>query len=178
MSDVRFKNEIAQLGRLRELLAKDRQLTLRLDLTPTSLTWREFKIGISGLSALAIDGGGWSHAKKFQVRVQVPADYPHGAPPFFKFEQPVPFHPHIWSGGNICWGTQQRPQPNLMLVDWVRALIDYLQFGQDANVQINRHSPANSAALAWYESHQTRLSEYVPRIDMERLRAWIERARI
>lgn len=177
MSEVRFNTEIAQLGRLCQLLASDRRLTLRLELKRQGLTWRKFFLGIHGLSALAVSGEGWTHASNFWVDVTVPPTYPD-QPPIFQFQKPtIPFHPHIWVTGAICWGSANRARRDLMLIDWVRDLIDYLQFGQGASMAINRNSPANSKAVAWHDSNKSRIGQFVPRIDMERLRFFVDQAR-
>jgi ubiquitin-protein ligase len=177
MSDVRFQNEIQQLARLGRLLSQDARLTLRLQLEPRSVRWREFVLKIDGISGLVIAVSGPYPSTSFAVYVRVPSAYPAEIPKF-QFLEPVPFHPHVWPSGAICWGSQQmRPRPDLMLIDWVRSLIDYLQFSQDADIVINRNSPANRAALIWYEANGARLRHYVPRIDMARLRVWLDRAR-
>ncbi len=181
MSDERFENEIKQLNRLKTLLEQDSILPLRFDLERLSLDFRRFKLTIRGIKSLISNpnSGSSNTASTFIITVQVPSGYPWNAIPDIRFQQPIPFHPHVWPDGRICWGTANAPQPDLALADWIRGVVEYLQYNQDQGslLRINPDSPANREATDWWQRNVASLSRYVPPIDIARLRRWIERSR-
>lgn len=182
MSDDSIKREIDHLMRVKRMLDADRQMPLRLDIRQEGLSGRKLNISISGIRGLVADPQQSPSPVRayFQVSLEIPPGYPHTAIPVIKFVNPVPFHPHIYTHGGICWGTSNAPQPSLWLADWVRLLIEYLQYNQDPTVmlKLNSASPANSTALAWWSSHGRDLPRYVPRVDLPRLQTLINRARV
>lgn len=173
----RVNNEIVMLMRLAEIIRLDPELPVALDVThDPDRNMLRLQLDIVGLALLGNDP---KPVPRFTVSVRLPSDYPLSAPEF-KFDHPVPFHPHVWRDGRICWGTAlNRPRPDLMLVDWVRGVFDYLQFSQDpaSLLLIDPSSPANVQALHWYNSNRASLLKYVPPIDMARFRALVEQAR-
>ena len=181
MSDERFKNEITQLTRLKNILQSDVVLPLRFDIQPLGLGYRRFKLTITGITSLVMNPGSSAlrTANTFTVNVEVPLGYPWTAKPEIRFEPPLPFHPHIWPAGSICWGSGNNPNPDLTLADWIRGVVEYLQYNQDqaSLLRMNPSSPANREAMQWWQSQRGSVSRYVPPIDMARLRVWINQTR-
>jgi ubiquitin-protein ligase len=177
MSEERFKNELKQILRLKTLLDGDTVLPLRFEITPESLNLRRFRLTLSGVTSLA--GSSHRTANKFILLVEVPAGYPRTAIPNIRFVDPIPFHPHVYESGKICWGTVSSPQVDLFLVDWLRGVIEYLQYDQDQGslLRIDPTSPANSTAMEWWLANSRRISSFVRPIDLSRLRFWINRSR-
>lgn len=179
MSD-RFTNEITQLTRLKVVLDSDSVLPLRFDIQRLSLDHRRFKLIIRGIQSLIRNpsfSSSSATANSFTLMVTVPLGYPWTQIPDIKFQDPVPFHPHIWQDGRVCWGTSNTPQPDLTLSDWLYNVIEYLQYNQGALLRMNPYSPANRDALEWWQGNKQSISRYVPPIDMARLRLWIDRLR-
>lgn len=175
----RFSNEIAQLARLKVVLDSDTVIPLRFDIQRLSLDHRRFRITIRGIQSLIRNPSSSpssATANSFVIVVDVPSGYPWSQIPKIRFESPIPFHPHIWADGSICWGTQNNPQPDLTLSDWLYQIIEYLQYSNEL-LQINPNSPANTDARNWWQANRNSVSRYVPRIDMARLRSWIDRLR-
>jgi len=179
MSD-RFTNEITQLTRLKAVLDRDSVLPLRFDIQRLTLDHRRFKLTIRGISSLIRNPSFSSSpatANSFTLIVNVPSGYPWHQIPDIRFQEPFPFHPHIWPDGRVCWGTSNTPQPDLTLSDWLYNVIEYLQYNREALLRMNPNSPANQAALEWWKGNKQSISRYVPPIDMARLRLLIDRLR-
>lgn len=179
--DERFKNELSHLSRLKAVLDNDSILTLRLGIERQSLDFRRFRLTIEGTRSLVnnptVDSS--PVASTFAVTVEIPSGYPWTKIPDIRFEQPIPFHPHVYPTGAICWGTGNDPQPDLTLADWVYLLVEYLQYNQDegSHLRMNISDSANGAAGAWLDHNRRNISRYVPTINMPRLRAWVDRSR-
>ncbi len=181
MLEERYRREIQHLLRLKEILEHDTVLPLRIEIRRQSLGFRRFIVTITGIRSVVLPRSGVepSTANRFVVEVSVPSGYPHNAIPHIRFQAPIPYHPHVYRSGEICWGTGNTPQLDLWLADWIRAVIEYLQYNQDPGsaLRINPRSPANGEALRWWRQHQRSLRRYVPPIDMGRLRRWIDATR-
>ncbi len=177
MSD-RFSNEIAQLARLKAVLDRDMVLPLRFDIQRLTLDHRSFRVTIRGIQSLVRNPSLSPSpiANSFAVVVNVPPGYPWTQIPNIKFEDPIPFHPHVYLNGGICWGTRNEPQPDWTLSDWLYQIIEYLQYSNEL-LKINPNSPANTDARNWWQAHRNSVSQYVPPIDMARLRSLIDRSR-
>jgi ubiquitin-protein ligase len=177
MSEQRFRNELKQLLRLKTLLDGDTVLPLRFEITPESLDLRRFRLTLSGITSLA--GSPHRTADKFTLLVEVPTGYPQTKIPNIRFIEPVPFHPHVYLNGIICWGTGNTAQIDLFLVDWFRGIVEYLQYDQDHRslLRIDPGSPANRIALEWWLANSHRISSFVKPIDLRRLRYWIDHSR-
>lgn len=180
-ADFGLEKEIAHLQRLKRILEDDLILPLRFDLqciTPTD--WHRFHIPIRGIRSLIADPIETSDCVRanFTVAVEVPQEYPWAAIPHIKFLPPIPFHPHVYHTGAIAWFVRG-PMPNLWLADWFCGVVDCLQWNQDTEsvMKIDPSSPASSVALKWWQQNGRRLYEYVPPIDMGRLRSWVNRLR-
>lgn len=67
----------------------------------------------------------------------------------------------------------------MMLADWIRGIIEYLAYNEDPGsaLRINPNDPANAEARDWWIQNRESLGRYISRIDMARLRRWIERTR-
>jgi ubiquitin-protein ligase len=181
MIGERYKNEIIQLLRLKKVLDGETKLPLRFDLERLSVDSRKFKLTIRGITSLInIPRSGSTYtASTFILTVEIPSGYPQTAIPDIRFQQPIPFHPHIHSDGRICWGTGNEPQIDLNLLDWFRVVIEYLQYYQDqsSRFKMNSSSPANTTARDWWRNNSSTISRYVPPIDISRLCHWIDQSR-
>lgn len=177
MNNERFRNEFNQLIKLKSLLENDAILPLRFDIERLTLEGKKFKLVISGITCLVNNPE--QTARTFTLTVEVPSGYPNTAIPNIKFQDCIPFHPHIFPGGSICWGTGSVPQPDLILADWIRGVVEYLQYNQDRGsmLKINHDSPANRDARDWWQRNKRNISHYIPPIDMNRLRFWINQSR-
>lgn len=176
MYEERIRVEVAQLLKLKRLLDADRVLPLRFDAERRSLNSRDWALVIRGIESPT---SATSRVAQFNVSLHVAQGYPWTAMPKIAFDGPVPFHPHIFPDGRICWGSGSKAQPDLTLVDWFRGLIEYLQHNQDSGslYQVNPNSPANQEALTWWQRNRRQISKVVPPIDMDRLRFWISQCR-
>jgi ubiquitin-protein ligase len=177
LSEERFQNELKQLWRLKKLLDRDTVLPLRIEITPKSLNKRRFELTIRGVTSLT--GTSQTKANKFNLMIEVPMRYPEEEIPNIRFLDPKPFHPHVWEGGAICWGSGSSPQYDLFLVDWVRSIVEYLQYNQHQGslLRINTISAANKTAMQWWVENARRIPSFVPPIDLNRLRYWINQSR-
>ncbi|MCX5799942.1 MAG: hypothetical protein NTX17_00935 [Candidatus Eisenbacteria bacterium] len=178
--DDRLNNEMVRLRRLKTILDAESDIPLRLRIEGQSLDLRQFKLIIKGIRSLVSnpDSNRNHTADVFVITVRVPSGYPWVAVPDMRFMAPVPFHPQIWPDGTICWGLGY-PQPDLCVVDWVRGVVEYLQYNQDMEslLKINALSPANRAAMQWWTANANRISKYVPPVDLVRLRSLIDQTR-
>lgn len=171
----RFPNDLKHLLTLKELLDGDQVLPVRIHLERQSLDFRRFTLTLSGVEGLAIGTNTFCKVSSFLVWVEVPPGYPKSAPPNICFIEPIPFHPHVWTNGVICWGEELRnPQPNMFLVDWFKELVKYIAYEES---KINSGSPANGQALDWWQQHRRSLGRYVAPLDMPRLRFWVDKAK-
>ncbi|MGH2531798.1 MAG: ubiquitin-conjugating enzyme E2 variant [Thermomicrobiales bacterium] len=179
-ADVRFQREIAQIPRLQKLLEADQVLPLRLAFERQSLDLRRSRVTMRGLRSIVAEPGvlRGGDADVFTITLAVPPEYPWSRIPDIRFIGNIPFHPHVWTHGGICWGTAHTPQPDLMLVDWLVRIVEYLQFNQSSLIGINQTSPANGAAMRWWQRHARDIARYVPPIDLARLRFWADQAKL
>lgn len=178
----RIKNELRHLQRVKSILDIDHIIPLRLDIVERGLTSRQLVVTISGIQSLIKnpDSSTQPTAATFTVLIELSSGYPWTAMPTIQFGSPVPFHPHVFASGNICWGKQYaNPQPSLALADWIRGVVEYLQYNQEPGgfLDINANDPANTEASAWWKKNSRSISRYVLPIDMARLRFWIDQAR-
>jgi ubiquitin-protein ligase len=178
-SDPRIGREIAQIPRLQHLLASDTVLPLRMSFERKSLDSRHSTIRFDGIQSMITDPGRSRRptSSTFLIDLRVPSGYPWSAIPQIQFLDAVPFHPHVFRDGRICWGTADTPQPDLMLVDWIARVVEYLQFNQASLIGINPNSPANSEALAWWRKNGASVARHVPPIDLARLRFWVNQSK-
>ncbi|MEN3335189.1 MAG: Ubiquitin-conjugating enzyme [Blastocatellia bacterium] len=181
MNEERFKTELNQLITIKRILQDDKILPLRFDIERLTLDHRRFKVTIRGITSLIV-GSSSSFpmtANNFPIRIEVPSGYPWHAIPSIRFESPIPFHPHVFTHGGICWGTGNSPNPDLTISDWIRGVVEYLQYNQDqaSMLKINPSSPANREALNWWQQNNGSIRRYIPPIDMARFRVWINRTR-
>lgn len=179
--DERYQNEINHLMKIKTILDQDVNLTLRFEIERLSLDFRRFKVTIRGLQSLINNPNNSTRpvSDNFQIIVEVPSGYPWLAIPNIKFNPPIPFHPHIHKDGRICWGeTYNSPQPDLTIVDWIRGVVEYLQYNQDEGSFLRiGGSPANSAAMDWWIENSKNLECYIPKINLRRFITWIDRTR-
>lgn len=182
MSVDRYKQEYLQLSRLVQLLNADTNVPIRLAIQPEDLSRRKFKLRISGMRSLVAnpDSNSAPARATFNLRVSIPPGYPSRESPDIWFEDPIPFHPHVFLDGRICWGTAWRAQRNLMLADWIRGVIEFLEYYQDpgSSFGINEDSPANPEAMSWWHGHRDSIARYVPPVrSLSRFRLLIDRAK-
>jgi len=179
MGDIRFDNEIKHLLRLKQILDYDKVLPLRFNIQRKSLNFRLFEISINGITSLVENP---EKSTKFQSSTfnttwNIPVGYPWTAIPYIIFSKPIPFHPHVFNSGGICWGSISTAQPDYTLADWFRCVIEYLVLNKNTLIRINSSSPANQEATHWWMRNLKELSSYVSTIDMARLRYWVDRTR-
>lgn len=176
MASVRVANEIKQLQRLKRVLDADTRLPLRFDLSSLTVEFTDFRLTIRGLTSPISSTGS---ADVFKTRWSLPTGYPVAFGPNICFETPIPFHPHVWTSGRICWGSLNGPQREMYLMDWFRSIVEFLQYNQDSTalIKIDSRSPANSDALSWWTQRRARIGGVVPPIDVPRLRFLIEQCR-
>lgn len=179
MADQRLDNEKKHLLRLKVVLDKDAALQVRFEIIPLSLDYRTFRIVINGIKSLIFNPQVTTKysSSSFNTIWRIPSGYPWEAIPNIQFENPIPFHPHVWKDGRICWGTQNKAQPDYVLADWLRCLIEYLAFNQNSLIQMNTGSPANSEANDLWKSNKSIIQRNISVIDMNRLRFWIDHSR-
>jgi hypothetical protein len=177
MIEKGFRNELKHVLRLKTLLEGDTVLPLRIEITPESLDLRRFRLTLSGVPSLT--GTPPRTVDRFTLSVEVPSGYPQHDIPIIHFVDPIPFHPHVFPHGEICWGTESSPQVDLFLVDWLRGVVEYLQYDRDQGslLRINPESPANKIAMEWWLSNHHLISSLVKPIDLGRLRTWINHSR-
>jgi len=179
VADNRFENEIKHLNRLKNTLEKDKILTIRFELIRLSLDFRSFRIKISGVNSLIRKPNLSTNylSNNFSTIWRIPSGYPWSAIPDIQFEQPIPFHPHVFLSGKICWGTLSISQPDMSLSDWLRSVIEYLTYNQNSLVGINIYSPANGDATKWWQFNNNNIPKFIKQIDMNRFRFWIDHTR-
>lgn len=179
--DERFNTEIRHLLKIKSILDADSILPLRFEVERKSLDFSRFELTIKGIQSLIGNPSLGSSAigDTFLVAAEIASGYPWSAVPGLRFRSPIPFHPHIWPDGRLCWGSGGTPQPDLALADWIRGIIEYLQYNQEEGSmwKIDANSPANPGAMEWWKRNRGNLSRYIRPIDMARLRAWIDRSR-
>jgi ubiquitin-protein ligase len=176
-NEARFKNELESLLLFKRVLDGDNVLPVRLEIERMSLDYRRFKVVINGIKSLTAneDGTRAGTGTAFNILVEVPPGYPFTAIPNIRFQDPIPFHPHVFDHGGICWGTANYPQPDLSLADWIRQVLEYLTYNKDSLIKMNPNSPANRAALDWWQLNKLMISSYVTSIDMSRVRLLVNR---
>ncbi|MHB8807211.1 MAG: hypothetical protein ACYC59_06485 [Anaerolineaceae bacterium] len=181
MENSRFRNELEQLFRLKNLLDEDRVLPIRFDVNRKSLDFHWFEIVIHGLDSPIINNIKPKVIKDFFIDFTIPPGYPWDSLPHLIFIKNIPFHPNIYTSGNICWGDLgYSSQPDLHLVDWFGLSIDLLQFTQEKEgfIVLNSGSPANVSASTWWNGNKFRINQLITKIDIVRLRFWIDKSRV
>lgn len=83
-------------------------------------------------------------AARVRARIQLPARYPFH-PPLVFLDPPV-YHPNVYPSGQVCLGNKWLPTEGLDLL--VKRLAQIITF--DPAV-LNTRSPANPAAVHWYQ---------------------------
>jgi ubiquitin-protein ligase len=176
-NEARFKNELENLLLFKRVLDGDNVLPVRLEIERMSLDYRRFKVVINGIKSLTAnkDGTRAGTGTAFKILVEVPPEYPFTAIPNIQFQDTIPFHPHVYTDGRICWGTVNSPQPDLSLADWIRQVLEYLTYNKDSIIKMNPNSPANRTALDWWQSNKLMISSSVTSIDMSRVRLLVNR---
>lgn len=179
MNDIRLENELKHLTRLKNILDKDTILPIRFEIQKKSLDFRTFSITITGIKSLIKNPKLTSNysAQRFNTTWNIPIGYPWTRYPNIIFVSPIPYHPHIYTSGAICWGSLSGPQPDYALADWFRFIIEFLVINENSLMKINTNSPANHDATKWWKSNNYLLYKYITRLDMPRLRFWIDRTR-
>jgi len=179
MGDIRFDNEIKHLIRLKQIIDNDNILPLRFNIQRKSLNFRLFEISINGITSLveSPEISANFHSSNFNTTWNIPVGYPWTAIPNIIFNKPIPFHPHVFRSGGICWGSLSTAQPDYTLADWLRCVIEYLVQNKNTLIRINTSSPANHEATLWWSRNISNLNRYVSTIDLARFRYWIDRTR-
>jgi len=84
-----------------------------------------------------------------KVKISLVSRYPF-VEPAATITTPI-YHPNVYSGGKICFGTKWLPTESLDL--FVKRIIKILTF--DPTI-LNESSPANRSALEWYRTARSR----------------------
>lgn len=90
-----------------------------------------------------------------KVKIALVSRYPF-VEPVATITTPI-YHPNVFSGGKICFGTKWLPTENLDLL--VKRIIKIITF--DPTI-LNESSPANGNALTWYKMAKSRNPSYFP----------------
>ena len=181
MEKTRFRNELQQLITLKELLDDDKVLPISFEVNRKSLDFQCFEIVIHGLSCLIINMPKKKEVRNFYIDINIPPGYPWEALPHIYFTKNIPFHPNVYTSGSICWGKLgTSPQPDLHLVDWFGLLIDFLQYTHDREglIVLDEDSAANRSASSWWNANRIRIDQFITKIDLARLRFWIDKSRV
>jgi ubiquitin-protein ligase len=175
--DLRLANERDHLLAFQRVLAKDSVLKTRYEILGANMRFTSFQIRITGLDSLKISSNRFAPSSTFNTQWTIPSNYPEEAIPVVRFMDPIPFNPHVFESGAICWGQGNKPNPNIFLADWLLWTFVLLSYYQEGTLVINTQSPANGNAMKWYIDNRSRISRFVPKLDYKRLRFWLERTR-
>jgi ubiquitin-protein ligase len=160
---------IRRLESFRRLLANDIITPVRISMNYLDLAKREFILTITGVKSPIITPTGYSYGDTFRIKITVPDGFPE-AIPVIKFERVIPFHPHVFRSGDICWGTYNVGQvSNPSLIVWVVNLLYYLEYNQHPAYQMNVLSPANVMARDAYQQQRDIIVRGISPTHMERV---------
>jgi len=169
INQARYELAIRRLESFQRLLAHDIKTPVRISMNYLTLDKRQFILTITGITSPVILDNGYTYGNTFRVRVEVPDGFPE-AIPNIKFEQAIPFHPHVFRSGNICWGTYNvGSASNPSLIVWVVNLLYYLEYNQHPAYQMNMNSPANVTARDFYMQHRTTIVRGITQANMKRV---------
>ena len=166
------QEELRQLMVFRDLIAADPQVRFTIKLTKDALDYSRLLVTFNGLATLTVNGSGFQkHAGPVSARFTIPPGHAATTRVSIGFTGPVPFHPHVYTNGSICWGNVASSESgSWTLVLWTIALLEILQLNQQSFIGINPQSPANPDANRWRNSHQNQIGREVPPIDLARVR--------
>jgi hypothetical protein len=168
------KEELRQLLAFRDKINEDRLLGLRLEISqpPGVIDFSQLVVKFVGLTTLVVSGGSYTKTRDpISLSMTIPSGHASQTKVKTAFLRPVPFHPHVYTSGEICWGNvSNADSSSWTLVMWIMAAIEYLQLNQDSFIGINPHSPANPIANGWWRSNRGSISREVPQIDLAKLR--------
>lgn len=154
LTQAHYELMIRRLESFRRLLANDIITKVRISTYYLNLAKREFILTITGVKSPIITPTGYTWGDTFRVKITVPDGFPEIIP-VIKFEHVIPFHPHVFRSGDICWGTYNDGQvSNPSLIVWVVNLLYYLEWNQHPAYQMNMQSPANVTARDAYKQQR------------------------
>jgi ubiquitin-protein ligase len=175
----RIRNEANQLLRLKRILDSDTKLSVRMDIERSGLTFSSFLLrirGVEGLIAAPGTGSGWK-TSTFKVDVTLPSGYPDHKGPGLTIHPPVPFHPHVWPGGSFCLGDLDGPHPDMTLVDWFYAMVEFFNWSE--GLIEARDIGANRDAKLWWDAHKGQAARrYLAPVDFARLRFFVDTLKV
>jgi ubiquitin-protein ligase len=169
LNQAHYALMIRRLETFKRLLSFDIVTPVRISMAYKTVDKRQFVVTISGVNSPIVVDSGYDYGKTFQVHFDVPAEFPT-AIPVIKFAQPIPFHPHVYRSGDICWGTYNVGNPsNPSLIVWVVNLLYYLEYNQHPAYQMNLLSPANVVARNTYQQQQSTILRRISEMHMHRV---------
>lgn len=163
---------IRRLEAFQSYLSHDIITKIRISMAYQSVDKRRFMLTISGVKSPVIANSEYTYADEFQAQFDIPDAFPT-AIPVIKFQHPIPFHPHVFRSGSICWGTYNvgnATKPSLIV--WVVNLLYYLEYNQHPAYRMNLDSPANMTARNLYMQNPASITQNIPRFKMFRVVRW------
>lgn len=177
--DQSRKEELRQLLTFRDLISADKRVPFTIEIEKEALDYSRLLVRFVGLKTLVVDGPGHrTHTGPITALVTIPPGHAALNRVSISFRDPVPFHPHVFTSGSICWGSvAQSDAGSWTLVLWTLALLEYLMMNQKSFIGINPSSPANRNALNWWSSNKNRLASEITQVDLNYVRQLSQKAR-
>lgn len=174
------QEELKQLVIFKDLANSQANIGFKLDLkkAPGNLDYSDLLVTVSGLKVLVVSGSGYrATTEGIPARFVIPPGHPNSSRVSVSFTNPVPFHPHVYTNGSICWGSVATSDAgSWTLTLWTIAVLEYLQMNQRTFIGVNTNSPANSSANAWYQQNRRKLDRTLPSLDFSRIRKLADQA--
>ena len=166
------QEELRQLLGFRDLIGADPKIAFRIEIAREAHDYSQLLVKFIGLTTLVVNGSSYRKTTEpITAHFSIPPGHAATTRVTISFRQPVPFHPHVFPSGSICWGSVSNEDAgSWTLVMWTIALLEYVQFNQQTFIGINPNSPANRDANDWWKSHRTSISRNVPPVDLARVR--------
>lgn len=159
-----LKVELNYLFTFANLVNADVKLGLRIEIKRCNFTFSEFNVNLIGIKFPVKENGKVRFQNEAVVHVKVPSGYPFQANPILRFFEPIPFHPHIYTNGEICFGDL-----NIMidytLLEWLLLIFEILSYRSKNSIFKLSGSLANSEAYDWLK-----LNGAPNNLDISRLR--------
>lgn len=91
-----------------------------------------------------------------EMKIQIPVGYPFRSPPVATLS-PVVYHPNVYPSGQVCLGRKWVVSEFLDLL--VKRVVRIITYQEDV---LNESSPANGAAVSWYQERRRRFPKAFP----------------
>jgi ubiquitin-protein ligase len=151
----RLMNDYREMVKLRDISSG--MLEFKVD-----KTYRHYDAVLHGIHTfIASRNGGFNLEDDHAFTIDIPTEYPL-VEPTFKFAKPL-FHPNWYADGRVCLGIlRDNWDPATKLKDLVIDAIKMMTFEI-----VNTKSPANSAAINWYEENKESIRRTVSRREFQ-----------